>query len=204
MLLQTQVEFARKVRSANADLASATWPALVSLPVSPFIYAGKINDTVNNATGAQTAGQLSGGLLWTGGPNDLCPNMAIPNNIRVKPYMLGSDGNTMLMQGIGWDVTDWGKSTEIWTPTLLWEVLCTGCTLTGLASKSILNTERFCDTIAPVTNKGTQGTNIDVMSPQDDTPGYLVFDARGFPMIEIRFNRNGSVSTSCNALWARL
>ena len=203
MIITSQIESGRKVRSTNADRASS-FSTLASLSYAPYFGpwsaatfdgAGQLR---SNDTGPETSGNKSGGLIWTG---SLIGEIA--NLIKIKPYLIGANDTTMLMDAVGWEVADLGKATEIWTPVKLWEVTCTASTLTGLASKAILDTERFCDTIALTSLKGTQGTNIDVLSPADDSPGYLLFDARGYPIIEIRFHRNSS-ATSCNALWSRL
>lgn len=192
MILKNQTENWRKIRSVNADCAS--FASLVALPQSPFLtYVS----TGSYDTGAEGSGTRSGGLIYSPGA------IHFPLEVSLSPYLVGSDNATMYMDAIGWRPTDLGKPTEIWTPVTLFEALCTGSGFVGLANRAVIATERFCDTIALTSLKGTQGTNIDVMSPADNTPGYITLKTRGFPIVEVRFNLNSS-ATGCNALWARL
>ena len=203
MVITTQLESGRKVRSTNAD-RSATFSTLASLAYAPYLgpWSAATADgaTQSRDTGPEVAGSKSGGLLWSG---NLMGEAA--NNIKLWPYLLGSNNQTMLMDVVGWQVVGGALgSTQLWWPTKLYSLTCTAGNFPGLAGEAIIETEFFCDTLVVVDAlHGIANVNYQIHTPADDTPGFFTFDAFGFPIIEVRFHRNSS-STSCNALWSRM
>ena len=61
------------------------------------------------------------------------------------------------------------------------ELTCTMGAITGIVGRIIINTERFCDTIALVT--GNDDVSIDIVSPTGDVGAHAVLMLKGFPKI---------------------
>ncbi len=128
---------------------------------------------------------------------------SVPKRAVVVPYGVGSDTNTFKMLILGWSRLAI-ESSYLWVPIALGAFTCTLTTVTGVAGGDVLDTEKFCDTIAitaepvetaDVTNRG----KIRRFSPADDTIAWLSVPLYTAEKLEFLFNLNSS-STSTNAL----
>lgn len=115
-------------------------------------------------------------------------------NSVVFPYGVGNDDTTFSLRIIGWSQTSGG----LWIPTILCEVTCILCTSVGVAGQDVVATERFCDTIALVTNLGNANVSVEIISPQNNTPGHIMLDTKGCNYLDFIFDMTGA--TSGNAL----
>lgn len=119
-----------------------------------------------------------------------------PTKMMVSPYGTGADNSTASIRVIGWrEAGDAG----IWVPVLLFESAITLCAFVGLAGKTVLDTERFADTIAdPAAGFGTKGQDCWIVSPANDTPAHFVVDCKGCQKLEILVKC--TTATALNAL----
>jgi hypothetical protein len=138
---------------------------------------------------------------------DLAGNGIITDKNRVilVPYGAGSDTNTFSMRVIGWRRA-YGRTGNdpnklLWIPIPLADFLCTLSVQTGVAGKSVINTDLFCDTIALTGTTGNDDVSLDLVSPANNLTGHVVLDLKGFQKLEVTFTTGGS-ATSCNALAA--
>jgi len=118
------------------------------------------------------------------------------NNLLLVPYAVASDDGTFNLRVWGYRF-----STDLWVPVLLCEVACTCCTMVGVAGKSVLNTERFVDTMT--LTYGSANVSVEVLSPANNLTGHLLLDTKGMQYVQVVFDINANV-TSMNALYARL
>jgi hypothetical protein len=118
------------------------------------------------------------------------------NNVIVIPYGIGADNTTMSAR-----VISWREASGLWIPTIVCEVACTLSTSIGVAAQTVLDTERFADTLS--LTLGNAGVDCQVFSPANNTPAHVVVDAKGASVLEVIFTTGGS-ATSCNALVAYL
>lgn len=114
----------------------------------------------------------------------------------------GSNNNTFSARLIAWDLvhvdTD---ATEIWIPTVLFEVALTiSSTPIGLAGRDVVATDLFADTISLTGTTANDDVSIDIVSPANDTIAHLVADLKGAQLWEMTFTTGGS-ATNCNALY---
>ena len=131
------------------------------------------------------------------------------NLVCIVPFGTGSDTNTFLMRVIGWRLACDRPATgnprdslnTVWIPVNLAAFTCTLSTPVGVAGRSVIATERFCDTIALTGTQGNDDISIDIVSPANDTIGHVVVDMKGSQKLELIFDRNSS-ATACNALVA--
>lgn len=131
------------------------------------------------------------------------------NLVKIVPFGVGSDTNTMVMRVIGWHLAfDRGAEQSLygaavgdalWIPVPLGEFTCTLSTPVGVAQSIIGATNRFCDTIALVGTSGNDDVDISIYSPADNSIAHVVVDMKGAQKLEIIFHTNSS-ATSCNAL----
>jgi hypothetical protein len=115
------------------------------------------------------------------------------NTLLVVPYGAGTEDTTFSLR-----VTGWRRIATLWVPILMGEVACTLSATVGIASATVTNTDRFCDTITSVS--GPSGTVI--YSPTADEIGYVMLDAAGFQKIQFTFDMTGA--TNGNVLYAGL
>lgn len=182
----------KKARKQNATDGGGSYgarPALLGKYPSLLFDAG--NPRPHTAGDGDDVAQATARcFLWA---NDSDDGDTYPNAIQWMPFGAGSDTNTFLVRWLAWNGTitkaastsppetwewDWFKHSE-WT--------CTLTTATGASGGSIVGSgNRFCDTIAIVTNAGDTDT-YSVLSPQDDTPGMVTMDFLGVPMLEPQF-----------------
>lgn len=139
-----------------------------------------------------TATEPSGaGVLDLSFPN----STAVPNHLLLLPYAIGADDVTFNMRVLGWALVS-----DLYVPTILAEVACTACTVTGVAAKTVLDTERFCDTLT--LTYGNAGISAEVVSPGNNIVGHLLLDLKGHSTVEVIFDATGA--TSMNALYRTL
>lgn len=131
----------------------------------------------------------------------------VPCRVILVPYGLGSDTDAFEMKVLGWRRLGIGPSPALlWIPTPLGSFTCTMTIQTGIAGSVILNTERFCDTIAivkePVTVADVTAAGVTTrFSPADDTIGWIEMELRGVEKIEFIFDLAGG-TTSANCLFS--
>ncbi len=128
------------------------------------------------------------------------------NAILVVPYAIGNDDVTFSVRVIGWRLIPRDSiGPGLWIPVTLGEFSCTASTAVGIASYTILSSERFADIIT-VTKGSTlvgEAPSENIISPADNTIGCFLLDLKGFQKVELAFTTGGSAS-SCNALVALL
>lgn len=136
-----------------------------------------------------------------------------PWNLKILPYGLGSANDVYSLRMWGWSrihASDPLKT--LWVPAMIGEWVCTLGATTGVAGSPVLNTELFCDTIAPVAlmvsdYKIGAGTSVHsemrLFTPANDTPAHIVMPVDGWEMIE--FDGDQTTNTpEMNALIALL
>lgn len=172
-----------KARSVNAT--DTSFPAKIPTTTEPQNDAG-------TATGAS--------VIDVGGKD----GSTAPAGLLVVPYGLGANNDGFSVRVIGWSrVKDRSTSNllDLWVPVRLCEVACLMGTAVGIVGSAVLATEAFCDTLTLVTNMGTQGTNVDVVSPQDNSVGHFLVSLKGVQKVELVFD-NTTNTPSMNALLA--
>lgn len=117
-----------------------------------------------------------------------------PWNLKILPYGLGSANDVFSLRIWGWSRIGGGRPPNtLWVPAMIGEFVCTLGATTGVAGSPVLNTELFCDTIAPVAlmvsdYKIGAGTSVDsecrIFTPANDTPAHLIIPVDGWEMIE--------------------
>jgi hypothetical protein len=127
------------------------------------------------------------------------------NGLLVVPYGVGDDNDVFAMRVIGWRSIGKDPNTRLWIPVLLAELTCTLCTAVGVAGKEVVDTERFCDTLALVT--GNDDISIDIVSPSTTSAqliAHAVIDVKGFQKVEFTFDMTTGDPTNANCLVAQL
>ena len=184
-VLFTQATSWRKARVLNGTATSL--PAKVALP-----HASE--PALDTAAGSATA-QVAKDLTSRGGADG-----QVQNSLLVQPYAVGNENAAFKVQVWGWRKLGNAHETLIWLPTLLAQLACTTSAFVGLATKELLATERFADTI---TIEEGHTDFVKVYSPANDTPGWALIDLLGSQKYELVFSTETTV-TSCNALVGEL
>jgi hypothetical protein len=145
--------------------------------------------------------------------NLVSSGVQVPKWIMLMPIGLGANNDGFSMRVLGWRHI--GGNTEtaaarLWIPGIVAEYACTLGNVTGIASSPVLNTEFFCDTIAPVAARQADctiaaGTAVQtlyqVISPVNDTPGYALIPIFAWEKIEFQFDQTTNTPTM-NVLYA--
>jgi hypothetical protein len=71
-------------------------------------------------------------------------------------------------------------------------------TAVGVANAAVLDTEKFCDTISLVANRGTDGQDTTKASPTNNLVAQFLVDLKGSKRIELCYSVG--TNTDCNAL----
>lgn len=124
-----------------------------------------------------------------------------PSNARIIPFGTGSATNTFSVRVIGWidsQPVAGSSNAVLWVPTVLCEYLCTLGTAVGVANAAVLDTEKFCDTISLVANRGTDGQDTTKASPTNNLVAQFLVDLKGSKRIELCYSVG--TNTDCNAL----
>lgn len=135
--------------------------------------------------------------------------------MRLLFILLGADNDVASFRLIGWNKikTGQGNASDIlWIPTPFAEFSCTASAAVGIASAPVINTERFCDTIAPVAlmladekiAAGTSvGSQVYVRTPANDTIGYVDLFVGGYELLEFTLDQTTNTPPG-NILYAPL
>lgn len=99
-------------------------------------------------------------------------------------------------------VTGWSYTGDLWVPSTLCEVTCTMGTKTGVAAKTVINTEYFADTLALVGTSGNSGVSVELLSPADNTIAHLVIDVKGNRYVQV--SAKAGTGVNGNALYQLL
>lgn len=116
-----------------------------------------------------------------------------PTKLRLLPFGSGADDGTFVLQVVGWS-----RIGTIWVPSILYQATCTRSAFVGIAGATVIETERFCDTIATTANMGNANVDAVVLSPANNTPAHVVIDVKGAEIVEVR------AASGSNALYAWL
>ena len=190
IMIQTFASPWRKWRNVNSTETSFA---------SKIPTATEPTGTGITATDASVV-DLSGGkasMLGAGGPQQ--------NGMALCFFGAGSDTNTFSARLIGWNPLQTDRdaavsaNTNLWIPTPLFEVSVALSLQVGIAGKALINTDRFADTITLTGTTANAGVNINIVSPANDTIGYLYVDLAGFMKAELIFDMTGA--TDGNALY---
>ncbi len=134
----------------------------------------------------------------------------ISDYIKLLPILLGSDNDASSMRVIGWHSVLLDTFTTLWVPVPIGEFVCTASAAVGIAGAAVLNTERFCDTLAPVALmtrdlKIAAGTSLNstygYLTPTNELIGHLIIPIGGFEMLELTSDQTTGTATF-NCLWA--
>ena len=178
-LLQTQSVRPRKLRLVNCT--DASFDSLIVRATEP---------TVVDASSA--TGQVAIRLRQ--------PNSNVTQNVvRLWFYGIGADNTTFSARVNLWERVGDDPESAVWFAyaSAALEVILS--TYVGLAGKEILNTERFADTIALTALSGNDDVTVSIVSPANDTPGYVDIDFGGAELMEVSFDMTGA--TSGNGLY---
>lgn len=120
-----------------------------------------------------------------------------PQFIKLIPIGVGADNATLTLRLIGWSQV----AGRLWVPQVLCEFLATLSTFVGVAGSSVIETERFADTVAdPTANIGREGTDCWKRSPGNNTPAQYKIAAAGCVLFQV--DVAVGTATSGNALIA--
>lgn len=135
-----------------------------------------------------------------------------PQRLKLIPYGVGDDNDVFAMRIIGWSRTV--EAPTIWIPCVIGELTCTMGGIVGVAGASIVDTERFCDTIAVVSQGKTSDTDgggaaassgqIELFSNANDLVAFAVIAVNGYQMVELTFDMTTGNPTNANCLIAPL
>lgn len=132
----------------------------------------------------------------------------VPSKVRIIPYGLGSENDVFSLRVWGWVPVGSGDNPNLlWVPSSLGEFSCTISASVGVAGAPVLNTERFADTISIVATVGeatitadtTRLGTVELFSPANDTPGWIVMPTRGVTLLEFDTDQTTNTPTA-NAL----
>lgn len=181
MFIETLSQSFRQARSV--DQTSAAFVSKV--PIAGLLPLGD----ANNGTGSAIieAGSLIG--------------VTAQNKLNIVPFGTGADDSTFSVRVICWRKFGNDALTWIWVPVNLVELLCTICTVPGVAGTLVDGTHNFCDTIVVTTGSALGGelANESINSPGNNTIAHAVIDMKGAQFIELSFS-TGNSATAANAL----
>ena len=126
----------------------------------------------------------------------------LSRTVLLLPYATAGDNDTFSMRLIGWRVLGSLPTTLLWVPIVLLEIACTASATVGIASRLVVATERFVDTITLVT--GNEDVSVDIVSPTSDEIAHAVADLKGSQKIEFTFDSTAAGTTAMNCLFALL
>lgn len=121
------------------------------------------------------------------------PNHGVTNTMMFVFYGAGADDATYDSRIWGWQYVD---GTSLWVPTLLAELTCTLSTMVGVSGQAITNTDRIVDTYALDTGFNSN-VSVEIVSPANNTGGYVVVDVRGFKYVQVDFDMTGATNGNC-------
>lgn len=172
---------------------------------APFVKCRTVNQTTTGAYESKiptaTAPSGTGSTGTNASVQDLMTGTTARSSaVIIVPYGTGADTNTFKMAVLGWrSVGREVSGTALWIPVILYEATCTLSTPVGVAAKTIVATERFCDTITVIS--GSVAVADGLVSPGNNFIAHVIVPLAGFQFLELTFDRGGS-ATDCNALIA--
>lgn len=121
-----------------------------------------------------------------------------PNTIQLVFFGAGADNSTgkCRVHGVRPVLTAAGQTN--YAHVLLAEFAFTLSAAVGVSGGAVSASERYADTITRTL--GIENVADQIMSPTGDTPGHVLVDVKGFPMVLIELTVG--TATSVNALWA--
>ena len=167
-----------------------------------------------NATDTSFASKVATITEPTGaGVIDLIGNgIVVPSWMRILPYALGDDDDVFDLRLIGW-----GRIGALWIPTHIAQFTCTVSTKVGVSGQSVLDTERFADTIiihatiaaqprtTDVDSGGAAASGrIEIVSPANNLIGSIKLPLQDYEKVEFQFDMTTGDPTSANCLYALL
>lgn len=114
----------------------------------------------------------------------------------LKPFGTDAENETASFRIWSWRPVV-AAGAEVWVPQLLAGV---SVTLGTAATTGMLTGGLWADTITASPDYTPSSSGMLIVSPANDSPGYLVADIGGSPLIEIQSTTGGSAA-SFNALW---
>lgn len=172
---------------------------------TPFFKARSVNQTSTSfVSKLATATEPRGDAATATGASvqELTGATVSQNGIMVCPYGTGTNNQTFNMRVLGWRSVGTNVQTKLWIPVLLCQFACTlSSTLVGVATKVIVATELFADTLT--LTYGNDDISVDIVSPANDLPAHALVDVKGCQKLELTFE-TGSSATDCNCLIAFL
>ena len=111
--------------------------------------------------------------------------------VEISPFGTGADNTTFDMRLVGWSSTASG----LWVARIICNLSCTNSAYVGVAAHTVINTERFVDTIT--VNSG--GANVVIPTGLADTPLTAVINVSGFEVVTAEYDMTGA--TNANLLW---
>lgn len=127
----------------------------------------------------------------------------VPTNLTLFPFGIGADNSLFDMLVIGWKHTDTvanglnGTAPALWVPIPILQVTCQLSTAVGVANRDVVAGERFADKLTGAAWNSEGG--LELRSPENNLPAWLMFDALGCPVFEVLFDLDSA--TAANALW---
>ena len=136
------------------------------------------------------------------------------SKLRACFYGAGADNDTIDIKVVGWSRVwaDQGAApapanpdkTVEWIPSAIAFLTVTLGTTTGVASGVVGGTsKRLADTIVEKATTGYGASDLRIVSPGDNLPGYIEVPTSGFQMIGLYFDLTGT-TTAANALYANI
>lgn len=159
---------------------SGPWAKVRSASATDSSFPSKV-PTATEPTGA--------GVL------DFSPGSQLEQLVLV-PYGTGANNDTFDLRVIGWRLIS-----DLYVPVLLAQFAVTLSQAVGVAGKSVINTERFADTLS--ITYGNSNVDTSVVSPTGDLIAHAIVDVKGFNKLEFTFDLGGT-TTDANCLYARL
>lgn len=127
----------------------------------------------------------------------------VPTNLTLLPLGTGSDNTAFDLLVIGWKHTSTvpnginGTAPALWVPIPILQVTCQLSTAVGVANRDVVAGERFADKLTGAAWNSANG--LELRSPENNYPAWLMFDALGCPVFEVLFDLD--TATAANALW---
>lgn len=115
------------------------------------------------------------------------------SNLCLVFYGTGNDDTTIAIRIVGWR-----KVGTLWVPTVLLELTATLSAAVGVSGATVIDTERFADTLAPAAAwEDLEGSAFTITSPTNNLIAQVLIDARGYEKIEISYDLTGATAANC-------
>lgn len=116
--------------------------------------------------------------------------------LKLIPFGTDAADETFVLLVTGWEYTG-----DLWVPVTLCEVTCTMGTKTGVASKTVVNTEYFADTLAIVGTSGNSNVSFEMLSPADNTIASILVDTKGCHKVQVSAKAGTGVNGNALFRW---